>query len=68
MEKTFAGMEFDIILDDGSHINDDVIQSFKIMFPKIRKGGVYIAEDLQTSYWSNHYGYRGGLEKRWNVH
>ncbi|MDR2491707.1 MAG: class I SAM-dependent methyltransferase, partial [Spirochaetaceae bacterium] len=38
MEKTFADTEFDIILDDGSHICSDVIKTFQIMFPKIKQG------------------------------
>ena len=61
MEKTFANTEFDIILDDGSHICSDVIETFKIMFPKIKHGGLFIVEDLHTSYWG-HYG--GGCRKK----
>ena len=36
---------FDIILDDGSHINRDVIHSFELLFPLLSDGGVYIVED-----------------------
>lgn len=42
----------DIIIDDGSHINQHVIESFKFMFPLLKNGGIYVVEDLQTSYWS----------------
>lgn len=45
----------DIIIDDGSHRNEHVITSFKVLFPHLKEGGVYIAEDLQTAYWS-HFG------------
>tara|TARA_B100000519_G_scaffold155287_1_gene136593 strand:+ start:428 stop:1147 length:720 start_codon:yes stop_codon:yes gene_type:complete len=45
----------DIIIDDGSHKNDDVINSFKYLFPKLKKGGLYVIEDTQTSY-LNEYG------------
>lgn len=41
----------DIIIDDGSHINGHVIASFKILFPLLKTGGIYVIEDLQTSYW-----------------
>lgn len=41
----------DIIIDDGSHLNDNVITSFRVLFPHLRDGGVYVIEDLQTSYW-----------------
>jgi len=61
MEKTFGNIEFDIILDDGSHICSDVIETFKIMFPRIKNGGLYIVEDLHTSYWKN---YGGGYLKK----
>jgi hypothetical protein len=42
---------FDIIIDDGSHINDHVIKTFHILFPLLRPGGIYAVEDIQTSYW-----------------
>lgn len=48
-----------IIIDDGSHINDHIIESFKILFPKLEVGGYYIIEDVQTAYWPE---YGGSLE------
>lgn len=36
---------FDIILDDGSHKNTDVIKSFEFMFPMLKNNGLYIVED-----------------------
>lgn len=41
----------DIIIDDGSHMNEHVIESFKILFPLLAPNGIYAVEDLQTSYW-----------------
>jgi len=41
----------DIIIDDGSHINEHVIETFKMLFPKLNDGGIYVVEDTQTSYW-----------------
>lgn len=43
---------FDIVIDDGSHISGDVIASFEVLFSHVRPGGLYVVEDLQTSYWS----------------
>ena len=42
----------DIIIDDGSHYNDHVITTFKILFPLLSPKGIYVVEDLQTSYWA----------------
>ena len=41
----------DIVIDDGSHINENVINSFKILFPSLSENGMYVIEDTQTSYW-----------------
>ena len=43
----------DIIIDDGSHINEQVIETFKLLFPKLKDGGIYVIEDTQTSYWDD---------------
>ncbi|UCS91981.1 class I SAM-dependent methyltransferase [Echinicola marina] len=51
----------DIIIDDGSHINEHVLFTFHHLFPKLNEGGIYVIEDTQTSYWE-HYG--GELEER----
>ncbi len=48
----------DIIIDDGSHFNEHVITSFKILFPLLAPQGIYVIEDTQTSYWSS----VGGVE------
>ena len=51
---------FDLIIDDGSHINYDVITTFNFMFKHISKKGLYIVEDSCTSYWDS---FGGGLLK-----
>lgn len=45
--------EFDIIIDDGSHQVDHQIFSFEHLFPHVKSGGVYVIEDLHTSYWED---------------
>lgn len=42
---------FDIIIDDGSHIPNDVVVSFLGLFPALREGGLYVVEDVQTAFW-----------------
>ncbi|MGW6929485.1 class I SAM-dependent methyltransferase [Lentzea sp. NPDC054927] len=44
---------FDVIIDDGSHLNKHVRISFHALFPHVRAGGLYVVEDLQTAYWPN---------------
>lgn len=42
---------FDIIVDDASHIPALTNQSFAILFPLLAPNGIYVIEDLSTSYW-----------------
>jgi hypothetical protein len=64
--KTFQGSQIDfgfldnvikeigkpnIIIDDGSHVPSDIIETFKFLFPKLQNKGFYAIEDTQTSYW-----------------
>jgi hypothetical protein len=42
---------FDMILDDGSHMNEHVIYSFQHLWGSVKSGGVYVIEDIGTSYW-----------------
>lgn len=42
---------FDIVIDDGSHFSEHVITSCETLFPHVRPGGLYVIEDLQSSYW-----------------
>jgi demethylmacrocin O-methyltransferase len=51
----------DIVIDDGSHINKHVINAFKILFPKLSSGGLYVIEDTETSYWHGKGGSSGDL-------
>jgi len=46
--------KFDIILDDGSHINKDVIKTFELLFPLLNDNGLYIIEDTICYKSRNH--------------
>lgn len=50
----------DILIDDGSHQAAHQLLSFRTLFPALRDGGVYVCEDLHTSYWE---GWGGGLRR-----
>ena len=47
----------DIFIDDGGHTMEQQIITFEEMFGHIAEDGVYLCEDLHTSYWG---GYGGG--------
>jgi demethylmacrocin O-methyltransferase len=42
---------FDIIIDDGSHIPKHVVACFNILFRTLTDGGIYVIEDIQTTFW-----------------
>ena len=41
---------FDIIIDDGSHVSEHIITSFRALFPHLTANGLYAIEDLYLSY------------------
>ena len=47
---------FDIIIDDGSHIPQHVVKTFTTLFPAMPDGGLYVIEDIQTTFWTSHGG------------
>lgn len=52
---------FDIIIDDGGHQMEQQITSLKFLFGHLNNGGIYLVEDLHTSYWKEYNGgYRCG--------
>jgi len=48
------------INDDGSHIPEHQLLTFNTLFPILCEGGIYIIEDIETSYWTKNglYGYK----------
>ncbi|MDQ2804557.1 MAG: class I SAM-dependent methyltransferase [Pseudomonadota bacterium] len=50
----------DIVIDDGSHIQQDVLASFRFLYPRLNPNGVYVVEDLHTAYWPE---FGGGLKR-----
>jgi hypothetical protein len=57
-EFAASAPKFDLIVDDGSHIQRDQQQCFRLLFPNVVVGGYYIIEDCVTemncrrgSYW-----------------
>ena len=46
----------DILIDDGGHTMNQQITTFEEMFCHISSDGVYLCEDLHTSYWKEYGG------------
>jgi hypothetical protein len=55
-----AGGSFDVIIDDGGHWMHQQIGTLNILWPHVKRKGLYIVEDLETSYASE---YDGGFRK-----
>ena len=47
---TDNGGDFDAVVDDGSHINTDIITTFISLWQHVKPGGFYAIEDLATGY------------------
>ena len=62
LEKLAAEIgPIDILIDDGSHQFDHQLVTFRTLFRHIREDGLYVCEDLFSSYWPEDFG--GGVRK-----
>ena len=62
---------WDLVIDDGSHLPRHQLTSFVALYPFVRPGGLYVIEDIESSYLDHPdasvYGYKiegGGVGKR----
>lgn len=57
--------KYHFIIDDASHIPNHQWNTFLRLFNILNNGGVYIIEDIETSFWgkSNFYGYKFNSNK-----
>jgi len=57
--KQLSTKQYDVIIDDGSHIPSHQLLSFNYLFEYVKSGGTYIIENIETSYWKRGslYGY-----------
>ncbi len=51
----------DIVIDDGSHMMEHIVTTFRHLYQRISPSGVYFVEDLHTAYWDE---YQGGLRRK----
>ena len=52
-----GGKNFDVIIDDASHINWHQIKTLDTMLPRVAHGGFYVVEDIQGS----RHGYKANM-------
>ena len=52
--------KFDIVIDDGGHTMNQQIVTYEELYDHVSDNGVYLCEDLHTSYWSD---WGGSLHK-----
>jgi len=50
----------DILIDDGGHAMDQQINTYEELFPRVSPNGVYLCEDIHTSYWPD---WNGGYQR-----
>jgi hypothetical protein len=55
-----TGRELDVVLDDGGHAMHQQQLSLGVLFPAIKNGGLYIVEDVHTSFPELYPGYGVG--------
>lgn len=48
--------DFDIIIDDASHLSSLTIRSLELLWPMLKRGGIYAVEDTHMAYHSHYYG------------
>jgi hypothetical protein len=48
-QKTIEG-PFDIIIDDGSHVSADIVDTFRLNWGSLKAGGLFVVEDLKCTH------------------
>lgn len=49
VNETGSSHDFDLIIDDASHINWHMIKTLEVMIHQIQMGGIYVTEDIWSS-------------------
>lgn len=62
--NSLAATAWDFVLDDASHLWHHQVFAFRRLFPSVKSGGIYIVEDLCTSFGDYRPEYGLGLDQR----
>jgi hypothetical protein len=49
--RTVGEKALDLVIDDGSHEPGHQLKTLVKLFPRVAPGGLYVIEDIETSYW-----------------
>lgn len=63
LRQLLESYKFRLIIDDGSHLWGHQIFAFQALFPWLETGGLYICEDIQTSFGAYTDRYSGGAKE-----
>lgn len=73
VERVLGDSTFDVIVDDGGHALHEQQATWAVMLPRLRPGGVYVVEDLQSGEARDWFAQRGcvihdnaGLTGKWD--
>lgn len=55
-----ASSTYDVVLDDASHVWGHQLLAFQRLFPVVRDGGLYVIEDVETSFGPDRETFSGG--------
>jgi predicted O-methyltransferase YrrM len=50
VDESFGGSALDLVVDDCSHLYAPTLASFNELFPRLRRGGVYVIEDWRWAH------------------
>ena len=50
VKERLSGRHFDLLIDDASHISEDILSIFNNSWATVRSGGYYVVEDLSCTY------------------
>lgn len=56
IDECFSDQPLDLVIDDASHLYGPTVSSFRLLFPCLRPGGLFIVED-----WSHEHEFERGL-------
>jgi predicted O-methyltransferase YrrM len=57
--QALAGQQFDLIIDDGSHVLQHQQAAVAQLWPLLRPGGVFVVEDIQSQEDANAFAQEG---------